>query len=166
MGPLIFIARLHQIKRQKSSLQFRLMQATSQKQHITSQIGLVQSNKAMQDGIYDYMMQQQKSALTMQMSTASNYASMMDPMSANAYMGQQMMQYQWMCQQLNMQSYGYKLMQDEADKAQQAGLALIDQQIEQEITTLQAQIAQLSAEEQAVEKAMDQEIQRSAPKFA
>lgn len=167
MGPLIFIARLHQIKRQKSTLNFRLMQVQSQKNNLTAQISNAQKSSQMQQSVNDYMLQSQKAMLYQNFTNFVNYqVKFIPPQMQQMAMQQYTMQFHAQIQMFDMNMAMQSQVNQLSNDAQLQGLNAIDQQLEQEQIALETQIKLLAAEEQNVQKQMDEEIKNSAPKFA
>lgn len=237
MGPLIFMARRHQIKRKKSTYQYRLLQVSNQRQQIAEQMGQANKAKALRQSLFTTANQQAQNQLMRALMLPQMFAqqaqnqkfidmmsgcqakwnknNIMDengklkqaftingtPYAAGtqldstqqsalgaALMQEQMSDMQKMAQNqfynngsgfggltmMMMQSIagansmGNQIMQmamDEHDEAELARLHVIDSQLEQEQVSLENQLKLLEAEEQAVEKQMDEEIKKSAPKF-
>jgi len=53
MGPLIFVARKHQIQRKKSNLNMRLMQIQNKREQVAEQIGQAQSAKTARQNLFN-----------------------------------------------------------------------------------------------------------------
>ena len=65
MGPLIFIARTHQIKRKKSQLNLRLMQIQSRRQDLAQQISNAQQHKTANQNMWNMMNNMQQRQMEM-----------------------------------------------------------------------------------------------------
>lgn len=92
MGPLIFMARRHQIKRKKSTLQFHLMKVSNQRQKIAEQMGQANKAKALRQSLFTTANQQaqnqlmrnlQMAQMFQQQASNQNYMNML--MGANAF---------------------------------------------------------------------------------
>lgn len=170
MGPLIFMARRHQIKRRKSNLQYRLMQVSNQRQQIAARMGEANQRKALNQSIYTVMnqfnqnLQRQSMFQRMQeISNAIGKSKNPDTQKRALQMEMDLLRFN-LFNNINDNAF-LNQMNDTADQAELAQLHVIDSQLEQEQVSLENQLKLLEAEEQAVEKQMDQEIKNSAPKF-
>lgn len=92
MGPLIFMARRHQIKKKKSTLQFHLMKVSNQRQKIAEQMGQANKAKALRQSLFTTANQQaqnqlmrnlQMAQMFQQQASNQNYMNML--MGANAF---------------------------------------------------------------------------------
>ena len=177
MGPLIFMARRHQIKRKKSTLQYRLMQVNNQRQQIAEQMGQANKQKALRQSLFNITNQmamnnatrdlmtrlmnnnvQADRARNLENGTGSNYLS-------GAINNGGIYDAYYALQNQNLMNNLLNGLGSAGDEAELGQLQMIDSQLEQEQTSLENQLKLLEAEEQAVEKQMDQEIKNSAPKF-
>lgn len=242
MGPLIFMARRHQIKRKKSTYQYRLLQVNNQRQQIAEQMGQANKAKAMRQSLFTTANQQAQNQLMRNMQlaqmfqqqmsnqnyintlmganqfnpsnfvklgsggkyfvqdganlsqfgittnngeiTQSDYANLVNALDKaknhffldnavgnlnngglGGFGGLTMMMMQGMMGGSNLGQQIMNMAMDEQDEAELARLHVIDSQLEQEQVSLENQLKLLEAEEQAVEKQMDEEIKKSAPKF-
>lgn len=176
MGPLIFMARRHQIKRKKSTLQYRLMQVNNQRQQIAEQMGQANKQKALRQSLFNITNQMAMNNQMRQMMAnlvATNGA--IDATSkatagTNSNLPSQIAQGSiydtfYNLQNQNLMNNLLNGLGSAGDEAELGQLQMIDSQLEQEQTSLENQLKLLEAEEQAVEKQMDQEIKNSAPKF-
>ena len=243
MGPLIFMARRHQIKRKKSTYQYRLLQVNNQRQQIAEQMGQANKAKALRQSLFTTANQQAQNQMMRNMQLAqmfqqqasnqnymnmlmganafnasnyvklgtdgkyfaqnganlsqfgstagangeisqSDYTNLINSLSASkdkffldnainnmnggglgGFGGLTMMMMQGLMGGNNIGQQIMNMAMDEQDEAELARLHVIDSQLEQEQISLENQLKLLEAEEQAVEKQMDQEIKNSAPKF-
>ncbi|MBO5947612.1 hypothetical protein J6Q66_02110 [bacterium] len=244
MGPLIFMARRHQIKRKKSTYQYRLLQVNNQRQQIAEQMGQANKAKAMRQSLFTTANQQAQNQLMRNMQlaqmfqqqasnqnyintlmganqfnpsnfvklgsdgkyflqqganlpaglkitqgangeiTQSDYTNLVNALDKaknhffldnavgnlnngglGGFGGLTMMMMQGMMGGSNLGQQIMNMAMDEQDEAELARLHVIDSQLEQEQMSLENQLKLLEAEEQAVEKQMDEEIKKSAPKF-
>lgn len=77
MGPLIFMARRHQIKRKKSTYQYRLLQVNNQRQQIAEQMGQANKAKAMRQSLFTTANQQAQNQLMRNMQLAQMFQQQM-----------------------------------------------------------------------------------------
>lgn len=242
MGPLIFMARRHQIKRKKSTYQYRLLQVNNQRQQIAEQMGQANKAKAMRQSLFATANQQAQNQMLRNMQlaqmfqqqasnqnyknmliganefnasnyvklgtggkyfvqdganlsqfgittnngeiTQSDYTNLVDALDKaknhfflnnainnmnggglGGFGGLTMMMMQGLMGGNNIGQQIMNMAMDAQDEEELARLHVIDSQLEQEQISLENQLKLLEAEEQAVEKQMDQEIKNSAPKF-
>ena len=172
MGPLIFMARRHQVKRKKSNLQYRLLQVQNQRQQIAAQAGQANQNRALKHSLFNvqnglkrnaemskllssFQQSNDRFGGTFGLTNGFNY-----DQAQNSLLGLQ--------NYLSTQSAIDNLISqfgNDSDQLELGQLHMIDSQLEQEQTSLENQLKLLEAEEKAVEQQMDKEIQNSAPKF-
>lgn len=80
MGPLIFVARKHQIQRKKSQLNMRLMQIQNQREKIAEQIGQAQQAKTARQNLFNSTSRMAQNSIMAMMNIqnmANNYSSNM-----------------------------------------------------------------------------------------
>ena len=170
MGPLIFMARRHQIKRKKSNLQYRLMQVSNQRQQIAARMGEANQRKALNQSINTAMNQFNQNLMyqTLFQKMQEHNKQMSNSKDSGTQSRALEMDLLNFKREMNNKIFSDALtskMNDIGDQAELAQLHVLDSQLEQEQTSLENQLKLLEAEEQAVEKQMDQEIKNSAPKF-
>lgn len=171
MSLLIFSFRRQQIIDQKSRINLRLMQLRQKQMDLqTYAANIADGTVSLNDllttpsALFPRMMQFMQYSNAYAYQGAQQKLAMMGMMGAFNQLGAMPPQQQQMYQSIMMQQL-MKQEQENVSRGEQKRLNAEDKKIEQEIARLDTQLKMLEAEEQGVDKAEDNGIKSSTPRF-